>query len=87
MARTPFVCGNWKMFTDARSGTALAKAVAAGVADGAVTVAVCPPYPYLALIARDLEGSRVGLGAQNLYPSPASDHHSRLPMLATSSPG
>lgn len=69
MARTPFVCGNWKMFTDTRSGTALAKAVATGVIDDAVKVAVCPPYPYLAMIARDLEGSRVALGAQNLYPA------------------
>jgi triosephosphate isomerase len=67
--RKPFVCGNWKMFTDTRSGTALATAVAAGVRDDAVAVAVCPPYPYLALIARDLEGSRVALGAQNLYPA------------------
>ena len=33
-----------------------------------VSVAVCPPFPYLALVGKILEGSRVSLGAQNLYP-------------------
>ena len=69
MARTPFVCGNWKMFTAAHSGKALAATVAAGVTDQRVRVGICPPYPYLALIAETLVGSRVGLGAQNLYPA------------------
>jgi triosephosphate isomerase len=69
MARTPFVCGNWKMFTNAHSGKALAAAVATGVRDDRVRVGVCPPYPYLALIAEALAGSRVNLGAQNLYPA------------------
>jgi triosephosphate isomerase len=69
MKRTPFVCGNWKMFTNAKSGKALATAVAAGVRDDRVRVGVSPPYPYLALIAEALAGSRVSLGAQNLYPA------------------
>jgi triosephosphate isomerase len=33
-----------------------------------VDVAVCPPFPYLNVVAETLRGSRVGLGAQNLYP-------------------
>ena len=33
-----------------------------------VSVAVCPPFPYLALVGEILKGSRVALGAQNLYP-------------------
>ena len=69
MKRTPFVCGNWKMFTNAQSGKALAAAVVTGVRDDQVRVGVCPPYPYLALTAEVLAGSRVGLGAQNLYPA------------------
>jgi triosephosphate isomerase len=69
MARKPFVCGNWKMFTNARTGKGLAASVAAGIQDDRVRVAVCPPYPYLALIAEVLAGSRVELGAQNLYPA------------------
>ncbi len=33
-----------------------------------VSVAVCPPFPYLALVGEILKGSHVALGAQNLYP-------------------
>jgi len=66
--RTPFVGGNWKMNTDRATGAALARAVAEGTAacDG-VEVAVFPPFPYLGAIAETLRGSRVVLGAQDLY--------------------
>ena len=51
MPRTPIVAGNWKMFTTAATGRDLAAAVARGVGNLPVQVVVCPPYPYLALIA------------------------------------
>jgi triosephosphate isomerase len=69
MARKPFVAGNWKMFTTAASAQQLAAAVANGVGmDQRLTVAVCPPFPYLIPVAKALRGSMVALGAQNLYP-------------------
>ena len=40
----------------------------AWVSEDSVSVAVCPPFPYLALVGEILKGSRVALGAQNLYP-------------------
>ena len=53
----------------AATARALASAVVQGLeAEGRVTVAVCPPYPYLALVGDVLRGSPVALGAQNLYP-------------------
>jgi triosephosphate isomerase len=67
--RKPFVAGNWKMYTTAASARDLASGVLKGLADDdRVTVAVCPPFPYLGAIADVLRGSKVGLGAQNLYP-------------------
>jgi triosephosphate isomerase len=33
-----------------------------------VRVALCPPFPYLQTVERELRGSQVELGAQNLYP-------------------
>jgi triosephosphate isomerase (TIM) len=64
-----FVVGNWKMYTTAEEAGRLAKAIVAGVGiDDRVSVAVCPPFPYLALVGEILKGSRVALGAQNLYP-------------------
>ena len=64
-----FVAGNWKMFTTAATGKRLASEIVQGVGvEDRVTVAVCPPFPYLNLLADVLRGSRVALGAQNLYP-------------------
>ena len=57
------------MNTTAASAHALAKAVAAGVTNDRVRVAVCPPFPYLATVRDALAGSLVGLGAQNFYPA------------------
>jgi len=64
-----FIVGNWKMHTTAAEATRLAKAVVDGVGmEDRVCVGVCPPFPYLALVGEILKGSRVSLGAQNLYP-------------------
>jgi triosephosphate isomerase len=56
------------MFTTAATGRQLATAVAQGVGHQPnVTVAVCPPFPYLLPVAEALAGSQVLLGAQNCY--------------------
>ncbi len=44
----------------------LAKAVAQGDCGG-VEVAVCPPFVYLEAVVQTVEGSAVGVGAQNMY--------------------
>jgi hypothetical protein len=67
--RKKFIFGNWKMHTTATEAGRLARAVAAGVGrEDRVGVAICPPFPHLALVREILKGSRVALGAQNLYP-------------------
>ena len=67
--RQKFVAGNWKMHTTTADARRLAKAIVDGVGiEDRVSVAVCPPFPYLALVGEILKGSRVALGAQNLYP-------------------
>ena len=67
-----FIVGNWKMHTRASDAKRLAKAIVDGInkvsIDDCVSVAVCPPFPYLALVGEILKGSRIALGAQNLYP-------------------
>ena len=68
--REKFIAGNWKMHTTSAEAAHLAKAIANGVGTEArVSVAVCPPFPYLALVGEILKGSRVALGAQNLFPA------------------
>ncbi|MGD0964680.1 MAG: triose-phosphate isomerase [Candidatus Acidiferrales bacterium] len=67
-----FIVGNWKMHTTTAEATQLAKAIVDGMgimgSKDRVSVAVCPPFPYLALVGEILKGSCVALGAQNLYP-------------------
>ncbi|NEV63829.1 triose-phosphate isomerase [Thiorhodococcus minor] len=65
--RQPLIAGNWKM-NGTRSG---AESLIEGVLNGAkglvkTEVAVCPPFPFLAIGERLLGGSPVRLGAQNV---------------------
>lgn len=65
--RTPLVAANWKM-----NGTlASIKPLLDGVLDGLgaefpAEVAICPPFVYLAEVARALDESNISLGAQNV---------------------
>ena len=66
--RRPFIAGNWKMNTNRASAVALAEGVAkqAAALDG-VDLAICPPSCYLDAVGRAIAGSKVALGAQNMY--------------------
>ena len=66
--RRPFIAGNWKMTQNRASAVALAEGVAkaAKTIEG-VDVAVCPPSCYLDAVGRAIAGSKVALGAQNMY--------------------
>jgi triosephosphate isomerase len=57
------------MYTTTATAPALAAEIARNVHNDNVRVAVCPPFPYLEAVRDVLSGSRVGLGAQNLYPA------------------
>lgn len=64
------VIGNWKMNGDQQTNETLLKDLLAGMTNGGdLEVAICPPFPYLASIATQLQGRTVGLGAQNLSPA------------------
>ena len=68
MARKKFVAGNWKMNTNGATGVELAKALVneVGGLDG-VDVAVCPPFAYLSQVGAAIKGSKIALGAQNVF--------------------
>jgi triosephosphate isomerase len=67
--RTPYVAGNWKMYLTSALAQQLARAVAQGVAgESRVKVGLFPPFPYLSHVCEAMRGSRLVLGAQNLYP-------------------
>jgi len=69
--RKMFICGNWKMNASRAEAVALADGIkgAAGAA-AKLEVGVCPPFVYLAAVAEVLKGTRISLGAQNMYFEP-----------------
>ena len=66
MKRVKFVAGNWKMNTNKASAVELARAVANKAPEG-VQVGVAPPFVYLDAVAGAVAGSKVLLGAQDVY--------------------
>ena len=68
MSRRRIIAGNWKMNMRLDTATALAKGVAESVGENPeVDVVLCPPSTYLSAVGTAVEGTPVGLGAQNLY--------------------
>ena len=66
--RIPVIAGNWKMHLTQPEADTLAQQLkrSAGASAG-VEVAVCPPFTALAAVSRALEGSSIGLGAQDMH--------------------
>lgn len=66
--RKTLVAGNWKLNLGPDEGVALIKDLLPLVKDvDTCDVVVCPPYLTLAAAAKALQGSNVGLGAQNVH--------------------
>ncbi|MGH7295463.1 MAG: triose-phosphate isomerase, partial [Polyangiaceae bacterium] len=68
-SRRPLIAGNWKMHHGGASGVELAADVVR-LASAAmhVDIVVAPPFTALAACAHECDGSRVEVGAQNVYP-------------------
>ncbi len=67
MMRKPFVAGNWKMNKTRAEAVALAQAVGNGLQGDAVDVAVIPPFLAIPEVAEVVRGTKVRLGAQDVY--------------------
>lgn len=68
MHRTPFVAGNWKMNNTVAEARQLIFAMSFGLrAVEGVEKVICPPFPALLAAAALLQGTDIGLGAQNMH--------------------
>jgi triosephosphate isomerase len=68
MKRRPLIVGNWKMNLDRAGAVELAEKLVRGAAKaGDLDLAVCPPAVYLDAVSEVIDGSRIALGAQNMY--------------------
>lgn len=66
--RKPFVAGNWKMFKTVAEARLLLTELVPGMSEvTGVDMVLCPPYPTLLAVAALLEGTGIGLGAQNMH--------------------
>jgi triosephosphate isomerase len=65
--RKKIVAGNWKMNLNLQEGIALAKELKEALAADKPNcdVVICTPFIHLASVANELEGSVIGLGAEN----------------------
>ena len=68
MSRKVIIAGNWKMNKTASEGVALVKALKGLVADvDNVEIVVCPPFTSIEAVAKELKGSNIKVGAQNVH--------------------
>ncbi|MCP4704676.1 MAG: triose-phosphate isomerase [candidate division Zixibacteria bacterium] len=66
--RQIIIAGNWKMNKTNAEAVDLIKGLLGNEGDGKkVKMVVCPPYTALSEISKVIEGSKISLGAQNVY--------------------
>ncbi len=66
--RTPLVAGNWKMNKSVEEARSLVYSMSAKLrAIQGVEKVLCPPFTSLLAVHAQLEGSDLGLGAQNMH--------------------
>lgn len=68
MSRKPFVAGNWKMYMTVAQARHLVSELVPGLqAIAGVEKVLCPPYTDLMAVRALLEGTEIGLGAQDMH--------------------
>lgn len=73
--RRPLVAGNWKMHGNrAEAARLVGELITRGAGTGEAEVVVCPPFVHLADVRRQLDGSRIGLGAQDVCGEESGAH-------------
>jgi len=68
--RKRIIAGNWKCHLTLQEASALIAELKGSCDTDAVEVVVCPPFTALATIAHALKGSRISLGAQDVFWEP-----------------
>ena len=66
--RRPFMAGNWKMFKTAAEARILLSELLPGLSSiKEVEIVLCPPFTTILPVASLLEGTAIGVGAQNMH--------------------
>ena len=65
--RKPIIAGNWKMHYTVEEAVKTANELKGLVKDADADVVICAPYIQLPALVKELEGSNVKVGAQNMH--------------------
>ncbi|OGN92871.1 MAG: triose-phosphate isomerase [Chloroflexi bacterium RBG_13_48_10] len=66
--RRPFVAGNWKMFKSVAEARVLMAELLPGLTSiQGVEIVLCPPFTSILPVSAMLEGTDIGVGAQNMH--------------------
>ncbi len=83
--RRPFVAGNWKMYKTAAEARLLLAELLPGLTTiQGVEIVLCPPFTSILPIAALLQGTSIGVGAQNMHWEASGAYTGEIapPMLA-----
>jgi len=64
--RRQIIAGNWKMHGSRAEKTALVEAIVQKLPNTSAEVWLCPTFVYLSEMSRELSGSRISMGAQDV---------------------
>lgn len=64
--RKPFICANWKMNKTVKEAQELVAQLLPLVCDAECEIAICPPFTALSQLSKQLNGTNIMLGAQNI---------------------
>ena len=82
MTRVPLVAGNWKMNGTIKEALELVDRLRPDLDQiEAVETLVCPPFTALSRVSESLSGSKITLGAQNLYWEPSGAYTGEISPL------
>ncbi len=79
--RSYYIAGNWKMHKTVGESVALAKALAAALADCGEKVMIAPAFTSLAAVSEAVRGSKLVLGAQNMAAEEQGAHTGEVSVL------
>ncbi|MEW6096507.1 MAG: triose-phosphate isomerase [bacterium] len=80
--RRPIIAGNWKMNKTSKKAALFVEELKKQLINyTGVEVVVCPPFTALSKVAEVLEGSKIVMGAQNMYPEPAGAYTGEISPL------
>ncbi|MDS1030631.1 triose-phosphate isomerase [Bacillota bacterium LX-D] len=65
--RRPLIAGNWKMYKTAAQAKELMAQLVPLIADVNVEAVVCPPFTALETVKKLIAGTKLALGAQDVY--------------------